>query len=90
MFVRLQPLIKWPGREELMKTMPLSFKAHLKKCVVIIDCFEVFCERPKALKARAQTWSQYKHHNMVKDHTSRGDFIYIQRMGRPSLRSAHY
>ena len=90
MFVRLQPLIKWPGREELMKTMPLSFKAHFKKCVVIIDCFEVFCERPKALKARAQTWSQYKHHNMVKDHTSRGDFIYIQRMGRPSLRSAHY
>ena len=31
MFVRLQPLIKWPGREELMKTMPLSFKAHFKK-----------------------------------------------------------
>lgn len=66
MFVRLQPLIRWPGREELLKTMPLSFKANFKQCVVVIDCFEVFCERPKALKARAQTWSHYKHHNTVK------------------------
>ena len=66
MFVRLQPLIRWPGREELLKTMPLSFKANFKQCVVVMDCFEVFCERPKALKARAQTWSHYKHHNTVK------------------------
>ena len=66
MYVRLKPLIKWPGREELYKTMPLDFKAHFKKCVVIIDCFEVFCERPKPLKARAQTYSKYKHHNTVK------------------------
>ena len=42
MFVRLQPLIRWPGREELLKTMPLSFKANFKQCVVVIDCFEVF------------------------------------------------
>ncbi len=34
--------------------------------VVIIDCFEVFCERPKPLKARAQTYLDYKHHNTVK------------------------
>lgn len=66
MFTRLKPLIKWPGREELQKTMPLDFKAHFKKCVVIIDCFEIFCERPKPLKARAQTYSSYKHHNTVK------------------------
>ena len=66
MYVRLKPLIKWPGREELYKTMPLDFKAHFKKCAVIIDCFEVFCERPKPLKARAQTYSKYKHHNTVK------------------------
>ena len=36
------------------------------KCVVMIDCFEVFCERPKSLMARAQTNSNYKHHNTVK------------------------
>ena len=34
---------------------------------VIIDCFEVFTDRPSSLLARAcYTWSSYKHHNMVK------------------------
>ena len=32
----------------------------------MIDCFEVFCERPRDLMARAQTYSHYKHHNTVK------------------------
>ena len=31
-----------------------------------IDCFEVFCERPSNLMARAQTYSNYKQHNTVK------------------------
>ena len=34
--------------------------------VVIIDCFEIFVDRPTDLLARAQTYSQYKHHNTVK------------------------
>ena len=38
------------------KTMPKEFK-NFSKCIVIIDCFEVFMERPKGLMARAQTWS---------------------------------
>ena len=29
MLVRLQPFIKWPGREELLKKMPLSFKTSV-------------------------------------------------------------
>ena len=66
MFVRLQPLVKSPGREELQLTMPIEFKKHFNRCVAIIDCFEIFCERPKSLKARAQTWSSYKLHYTVK------------------------
>ena len=38
-FTRLKPLIKWPGHEELQKTLPLDFRAHFNKCVVIIACF---------------------------------------------------
>lgn len=34
--------------------------------VVIIDCFEIFINKPSNLRARATTWSQYKHHNTVK------------------------
>ena len=44
----------------------MDFRSNFMKCVVIIDCFEVFCERPKSLKAGAQTYSNYKHHNTVK------------------------
>ena len=66
MFIRLKPLIKWPNREELQKSMPMDFRVNYKKCVVIIDSFEIFCERPYPLKARAQAYSDYKHHNTVK------------------------
>ncbi|XP_041347169.1 uncharacterized protein LOC121367048 [Gigantopelta aegis] len=67
MFVRMKPLIIWPSRENLRKTMPIQFRKYFgTKCVVIIDCFEVFIDRPSNLKARAETWSSYKHHNTVK------------------------
>ena len=46
--------------------MPLTFRNSFSKCVCIIDCFEIFCERPSDLMARAQTYSHYKHHNTVK------------------------
>ena len=37
-----------------------------KKVTVIIDCFEVFIEKPSNLLARDQTFSNYKHHNTIK------------------------
>lgn len=65
--VRLSPLIRWPERDELWLTMPMCFRfAFGKKTTIIIDCFEVFIERPSNLLARAQTFSNYKHHNTVK------------------------
>lgn len=58
--------INWPERDTLLKTMPMAFRKAFKKCVIIIDCFEIFIERPTSLVARAQTWSNYKKHNTVK------------------------
>ena len=67
MEVRLSPLIYWPEREELWQAMPQCFQCSFgKKITVIIDCFEVFIEKPTNLLARAQTFSSYKHHNTVK------------------------
>ena len=66
LFVKLKPLIRWPDRDALRKTMPMVFRKHFPKCVVIIDCFEIFLDRPTHLLARAQTYSSYKHHNTVK------------------------
>ena len=65
-YSRLKPLIIWPERGELFETMPTAFRKHFGKCVCIIDCFEVYCERPANLMARAQTYSQYKSHNTAK------------------------
>jgi len=44
LYTRMSFLIHWPEYPELMKTMPNDFRKHFnnKKCVVIIDCFEVF------------------------------------------------
>ena len=67
MDIRLQDLILWPDLESLQKTMPICFQESFgKKVAVIIDCFEVFMERPSNLKARATTWSNYKHRNTAK------------------------
>ena len=52
---RLRPLIYWPDRAELRETMPIAFRKFFPKCVCILDCTEVFIERPSDLKARAQT-----------------------------------
>ena len=65
--VRLSPLIKWPNRDDLHLTMPQCFKYSFgNKTTVIIDCFEIFIDRPSNLLARAQTYSSYKSHNTVK------------------------
>ncbi|XP_065912378.1 uncharacterized protein [Dysidea avara] len=67
MDIRLQDLIIWPDRDSLRKTMPQCFQESFgKKVAIIIDCFEVFIERPSNLRARASTWSNYKHRNTVK------------------------
>ena len=66
LYIRTSFLVHWPERPELMKTMPNDFRKHFRKCVIIIDCFEVFIERPSSLLARAQTYSNYKKHNTVK------------------------
>ena len=61
------PIISWPERESLWRTMPECLKYSFgTKTTVIIDCFEVFIDRPSNLMARAQTFSSYKHHNTVK------------------------
>ena len=62
--VRLFYFIHWPDREQLWKTMPMCFQYTFgRKVTVIIDCFEVFIDKPINLMARAQTFS-YKHHTI--------------------------
>ena len=64
---RLLHLIKWPARVELIATMPLLFHKYFGTNVaVIIDCFEVFINKPSNHLAKACTWSQFRHHSTIK------------------------
>lgn len=58
--------IYWPEKYALRKHLPSCFKKSYSKCVCIIDCTEIFIERPFNLNARAKTWSNYKNHNTIK------------------------
>ena len=61
MDIRLFPLISWPEREQLWRTMPQCFMYSFgKKVTVVIDCFEVFIEKPTNLLAS----SSYKHNTI--------------------------
>ena len=62
----LRNLIIWPDQATLRRNLPQSFHKNFRDCVCIIDCSEVFIERPSNLTARAQTWSAYKHNNTCK------------------------
>lgn len=53
MYFRLQFLIIWPTREVLHHNMPQVFKELYPRCRCIIDCSEIFIERPTSFKARA-------------------------------------
>ena len=60
-------LVCWLPREGIRDNLPEMLKKnghYMLRC--IIDCAEVFVERPKSLLIQAQTWSDYKHHNTFK------------------------
>nr|XP_004209786.2 uncharacterized protein LOC101234906 [Hydra vulgaris] len=63
---RVVNLIVWPDRGIIRSNLPICFKKKFKDCVCIIDCTEIFIERPKNLTSRSQTWSNYKHNNTIK------------------------
>ncbi|XP_047129638.1 uncharacterized protein LOC124809549 [Hydra vulgaris] len=58
-------LIIWPSLTAIRHNMPSQF-LNFKKCVVIIDCTDIFIQRPNNLEARAITWSNYKSTNTIK------------------------
>ena len=66
MSTELKHLVSWPDKEQLQLKMPKVFRKHYSNVRCIIDCFEVFLQRPTSFVARAQTYSNYKKHNTIK------------------------
>ena len=61
----LQPLVVWSSRGALRQHLPSAFKSY-KNCACIIECIEIFIERPLNLEPHVITWSNYKHTNTIK------------------------
>ena len=67
MDIRLHPLFHGQNMRTCDAQCQNVFSTLLaKKTTVIIDCFEVFIEKPSNFLARAQTYSNYKSHNTIK------------------------
>ena len=66
MYYKVKFLITTQDRDHIWKTIPPVFKQYFPKLTNIFDCFEIFIEPPKNLKARAQVYSNHKKHLTVK------------------------
>ena len=74
----LKNLVAWFSRVAIRDNLPEAFiKTGNSKCSVILDCAEVFIERPKPLDCQAANWFYCKHHNTIKFlvHISPSGFI---------------
>lgn len=63
---QLRFFVHWPNKEEILEHIPTIVKENFMNCRCIINCTEVFIDRPGNLAARAFTWSNYKHNNTIK------------------------
>jgi hypothetical protein len=59
-------LVNWPDRETMKTTLPAAFKYQYSKVTTIVDCFEIFIDRPSSPKTRAEVYSNYKKHSTAK------------------------
>ncbi|XP_069105555.1 uncharacterized protein [Argopecten irradians] len=56
----------WPSKETVECHMPQDFKSAYPNTRIIIDCTEIFTERPSSLALASKTFSTYKSHNTWK------------------------
>lgn len=67
LYSHLSPLVHWPERRFIQASMPHQFTEMFgNRVTVIIDCFELFIEKPQNLRARSETYSNYKGRHTMK------------------------
>lgn len=63
----LGSLVFNPSKEVVLENLPPSFQTPNYSSVQhIVDCTEVFLEKPQNLEVQAKTWSNYKNHHTGK------------------------
>ena len=66
LYQHLKELDWMPTVDQVLGTLPDSFRKKFPTTYAIIDGSQVFIETPSDLQMQSSTWSQYKHHNTVK------------------------
>ena len=61
----LRLLFPWPSRELVQKHASEDFSKY-PNTRIVIDCTEIFIQRPNSLSSQCLTFSSYKHHNTFK------------------------
>ena len=62
----LRLIFPFPSREQIAQWMPRRFKRHFPNTRIIIDCYEIECQRPSGLINCSITYSHYKSRNTWK------------------------
>ena len=65
LYRELRMLFPWPSQDAIHARLPSQFHQY-PKTRVIIDCTEIFIQRPSSLQSQLLTFSSYKHHNTFK------------------------
>ena len=56
----------WPSKSSIVKTMPTCLKETYPTTRVIIDCTELYIEKPTSVRSQSAIHSNYKHYNTAK------------------------
>ena len=56
----------WATRRTVEETMPEVFRQKYPLTRVVLDCTELFIEKPSCFRAQSETYSLYKSHNTAK------------------------
>ena len=63
--VEFWQMFPWPTRDLVPQYTPKRFSKY-PSTRVIIDCTELYIQRPSSLVSQSETFSNYKHHNTFK------------------------
>ena len=61
----LRLLFPFPSKQQVLQWLPSCFN-NFSNTRIIVDCYEIECQRPSGLMNSSVTYSQYKSHNTWK------------------------
>lgn len=61
--IKMRSSIMWVCRDQ---QQPVACFSLFPRCVAVMDCFELFIEKPGSKIEQQHYWSEYKHHHTVK------------------------